>query len=156
LAWPLWAGGAALTLGISWMVWPREKLIAVARVANETGDPALDRFADGITDSLVADLTAAADGRLGVIGNAAVLRRPRSFQNLDEMASTLHVQYAILGQVQRAGGRIRILAHLIRLPQKIHVRVTVLETDGGSEAQLARRIASDLGPKLGLSIAASG
>ncbi|HWB98315.1 MAG TPA: hypothetical protein VG672_16495, partial [Bryobacteraceae bacterium] len=95
-------------------------------------------------------------GRLGVIGNAAVLRRPRSFQNLDEMASTLHVQYAILGQVQRAGGRIRILAHLIRLPQKIHVRVTVLETDGGSEARLARRIASDLGPKLGLSIAASG
>jgi TolB-like protein len=137
------------------MAWPREKMIAVARFDNETGDAELDRFADGITDSLVADLTALGDGRLGVIGNAAVLRRPRSFQNLDEIASTLHVEYAILGQVQRAGARIRILAHLIRLPQKTHVKVTRLETDAGSELQSARRIAADLGPKLGLPTAAS-
>ena len=155
LAWPLSAGGAALAIALAWIVWPREKMIAVARFDNETGDPALDRFADGITDSLVADLTAAGDGRVGVIGNAAVLRRPRSFQNLDEIASTLHVQYAILGQVQRAGDRIRILAHLIRLPQKTHLRVTRLETDAGAESQSARRIASDLGAKIGLPTAAN-
>jgi DNA-binding winged helix-turn-helix (wHTH) protein/TolB-like protein len=155
LAWPLSGGAAALAIALAWMVWPREKMIAVARFDNETGVAELDRFADGVTDSLVADLTAVGDGRLGVIGNAAVLRRPRSFQNLDEIASTLRVQYAILGQVQRAGERIRILAHLIRLPQKTHVKVTRLETDAGSELQSARRIAADLGPKLGLPAAAN-
>jgi len=155
LVWPLSAGGAALAAAVAWMIWPREKMIAVARFDNETGDPVLDQFADGVTDLLVADLTAAGDGRFSVIGNAAVLRRPRSFQNLDEIASTLHAQYAILGQVQRAGERIRILAHLIRLPEKTHVKVTRLETDAGSELQSARRIVADLGPKLGLPPAAN-
>ena len=154
LVWPLSAGGVAVAIAFAWMSWPRERRIAVARFDNETGDSVLDRFADGVTDSLVADLTSAGDGRLGVIGNAPILRRPRSFQNLDEIASTLHVQYAILGQIQRAGERIRILAHLIRLPQKTHVKVTRLEADAGSELQ-SHRIAADLGQKLGLPTTAS-
>jgi DNA-binding winged helix-turn-helix (wHTH) protein len=80
--------------------------IAVTRFDNETGDPSLDRFADGLTDSVVADLTVNGAGRYGVIGNAAILRGPRERRDLLAIGSSLRARYVILGQVQGdAAGR---------------------------------------------------
>jgi DNA-binding winged helix-turn-helix (wHTH) protein/TolB-like protein len=143
------AGLAALTLGgIAAALWgsrTKELRIAVARFQNETGNPALDQIADTITDSVVADMTVQTAGRYGVIGNAAILRRTRAFQNLDEIASDLKARYVIVGQLQQDGPRVRVLAHLIRLPEKTHL--TVSRTDLGdmlSESQLAAHIVDEL------------
>jgi DNA-binding winged helix-turn-helix (wHTH) protein/TolB-like protein len=126
-----------------------ETPIAVARFQNETGNPALDRFADTITDSVVAELTSRTVGRYGIIGNAAILRRPRAAQDVDEIASTLKARYLILGQVQQDGLRIRMLAHLIRLPEKTHLKVSRVELDSSaSESQLAKHIVDDFTPRL--------
>jgi DNA-binding winged helix-turn-helix (wHTH) protein/TolB-like protein len=97
--------------------------IAVCRFDNQTGDAALDRFADALADNVVADLTAAEAGRYGVIGNAAILRRPRAQRDLTAIASALHVSYVVIGQVQRDGDRLRVLAHLIRMPRQTHIWV---------------------------------
>lgn len=130
--------------------------IAVARFENETGDPALDRFADAVTDSVVAGLTSQTADRYGVIGNAAILRRPRGFQNIDEIASTLQAQYVILGQVQRDGPRVRLLAHLIRLPEKTHLKVSRMEvSESSSASRLASQIVDDFTAKLDSPPAAS-
>jgi TolB-like protein len=124
---------------------PAQARIAVARFENETGNPDFDRFAGTITDSVVASLTSQTAGRFGVIGNAMILRRSRRFQDLDEIASTLKAEYVIVGQVQRDGPQIRVLAHLIRMPGKTHLKVSRLEVDpSGSEAPLAEQIVSDL------------
>lgn len=61
---------------------PASIRIAVLRFDNQTGSPDLDRFADGLTDSVVAELTDAGGGRYGVIGNAAILRQPRERRDL--------------------------------------------------------------------------
>jgi TolB-like protein len=88
-------------------------------------------------------------GRFGIIGNAAILRRPRGFQDLDEIASVLKAQYVILGQVQQDGPRVRLLAHLIRLPEKTHLQVSRAEVDpSASESQLAKRIVEDFTRRL--------
>jgi DNA-binding winged helix-turn-helix (wHTH) protein/TolB-like protein len=122
-----------------------EARIAVAHFENETGDPAFDRFAGTLTDSVVATLTSQTAGRYGVIGNAAILRRSRQFQDLDEIASTLKAEYVIVGQVQRDGARFRVLAHLIRMPAKTHLKVSRQEVDAGtSETQSGEHIVSDL------------
>jgi hypothetical protein len=63
--------------------------IAVARFDNETDSAEMDRFADGLTDAVVAELTAADGARFGIIGNAAILRRPRGQRVLMAIGSSL-------------------------------------------------------------------
>lgn len=140
------AAALALVAGGIWIGWPKQEMrIAVARFDNETGNAVLDPFADTVTDSVVAELTAS--GRYGVIGNAAILRRPRKDRNLIEIGATLHAQYVILGQVQPNGDKVRVLAHLIRLPQQTHVSVSRIDTAADPLAT-AQRIAADFERKL--------
>ena len=99
-------------------------IVAVVRFDNETGDASLSRFADNLTDTVTAQLTTVSGGTFGVIGNAAILRRPRSERDLRTIATSLRAGFIVLGQVQRDHERVRILAHLIRMPEQTHVRVS--------------------------------
>ena len=141
---------AAVLLWVGWNWWASRSpvRIAVTRFDNETGNPALDRFADSLADSVVADLTTAHDGTLGVIGNAAILRVPRERRDLRAIASTLGVRYVVLGQVQGDPSHPRVLAHLIRLPEQTHLWVTRRENlsladEAGAEAEMAARISRE-------------
>ena len=78
-------------------------------------------------DAVVVQLTSAAQNKFQVIGNAAILRRPRAERDLRVIASALGVGYVVLGQVQPSGDHVRVLAHLIRVPEQTHVWVTRLE-----------------------------
>jgi len=98
-------------------------IVAVARFDNETGDPSLTRFSDYLTDNVVEQLTVTSDGTYEVIGNAAILRGARENRDLNEVAASLDANYVVLGQVQRDAGQIRVLGHLIRLPDQTHVAV---------------------------------
>src|SRR5579872_5844961 len=111
-------------------------IVAIARFDNETGDASLDRFADALTDTVTVQLAQAGDGRFGVIGNAAVLRVPRNQRDLNAIASSLHAGFIVLGQIQRDDQRLRVLAHLIRMPGQTDVRVS--RTDDLQDPTLAR------------------
>jgi DNA-binding winged helix-turn-helix (wHTH) protein/TolB-like protein len=102
-------------------------IVAVVRFDNETGDPAVTRFSDGLTDNVVEQLTSLSNGRYVVIGNAKILRQPRDQRDLKSIASSLHAAYAVLGQVQSNGAQLRILAHLIRLPDETHIWVARMD-----------------------------
>jgi len=122
--------------------------IAVTRFDNQTGDPALDRFADGLTDSVVAGLTVSGEGKLGVIGNAAILRMPRERRDLRAIGSSLQAGFVVLGQVQGNSAHPRILAHLIRLPEQTHLWVTRREDVSLADAprvqeEMAQAIATE-------------
>lgn len=105
----------------------RPPVVAILRFDNETGDPALDRFSDGLTDNVIEQLTSAAIGHYAVIGNAQILRLPRAQRDLTAVHSSLGAGYVVLGQVQSNGKQVRILAHLIRLPEQTHLRVVRME-----------------------------
>jgi len=126
--------------------------IAVARFDNETGSAEMDRFADGLTDAVVAELTADAGTRYGIIGNAAILRRPRSQRDLMAIGSSLRAKYVVLGQVQRSSAHLRVLAHLIRLPEQTHLWVVRLDRDTAdpleTESKIARTIADEFSRRL--------
>jgi DNA-binding winged helix-turn-helix (wHTH) protein/TolB-like protein len=156
---PLAAGIAALAVAFGILLWlhPWSAAaptlnVAVTRFDNQTGSVDFDRFSDGLADSVVAELTAAGAARYGVIGNAAILRKPRNQRDLIAIGSSLHAEYVILGQVQRSGAKIILLAHLIRLPQQTHVKVTRIEAPEeeirGKESELAKRIVADLSPRI--------
>ena len=102
-------------------------VVAVARIDNETGDPSLTRFGDVLTDTIVEQLTRQSAGRYAVVGNAAVLRRARDQRDLGEIGASLHAGYVVLTELQRDDERLRVLAHLIRLPEQTHVTVSRID-----------------------------
>jgi DNA-binding winged helix-turn-helix (wHTH) protein/TolB-like protein len=113
----------------------RPAIVAVVPFDNETADPGWNRFGESLTDNIVERLAASSEGRYQVIGNAAILRTAREQRDLTAIASSLNANYVILGQVQRDGARIRVLGHLIRLPDQVHVAVA--RFDGLSDQSLA-------------------
>jgi DNA-binding winged helix-turn-helix (wHTH) protein/TolB-like protein len=120
-------------------------IVAVARFDNETGDPELTRFSDSLTDSIVEQLTLRGAGQFEVIGNSAILRRSREQRDLRAIATSLHASFVVLGQVQRDSQHVRVLGHLIRLPEETHVSVSrfddVADRTLAGTADIASRIA---------------
>lgn len=124
--------------------------VAVARFDNETGDANFDRLADTLSDSVTAKLTASGADHYGVIGNAALLRVPRSQRDLASIGSSLHAQYVVLAQVRKDATHFFVLAHLIRLPDQTHVAVTELSCAADESLQdqfdIAQHIADKFSP----------
>jgi DNA-binding winged helix-turn-helix (wHTH) protein/TolB-like protein len=127
-------------------------IVAVARFDNETGDPALTRFSDYLTDTLVEQLTETSGGSFDVIGNAAILRGARINRDLRAIGASLHANYIVLGQVQRDTGRVRVLGHLIRLPDQTHVSVArfedVRDQTLAQTGEIAARITQQFAPRV--------
>jgi len=127
-------------------------IVAVVRFDNETGDPALTRVSDGLTDTVVEQLTRVSQDKFRVIGNASVLRVPRDQWNLSAIAAALHAQFIVLGQVQKDGSQTRVLAHLIRMPDQTHVWVVRLDKPLDDalafQASGAQQIASEFSTRL--------
>jgi DNA-binding winged helix-turn-helix (wHTH) protein/TolB-like protein len=106
---------------------PTRPIVAIVRFDNETGEPALTRFSDYLTDTLIVQMSETEAGRYDVVGNAAILRVARERRDLRAIASSLGASYVVLGQLQRDTGGMRVLGHLIRLPEQTHVSVARLE-----------------------------
>jgi DNA-binding winged helix-turn-helix (wHTH) protein/TolB-like protein len=120
-------------------------IVAVVRFDNETGDQGTTRFSDGLTDNVVERLSALSNSRYEVIGNARILRGPREERDLNAIARELHAKYIVIGQVQSDHDSTRILAHLIRMPEQVHVWVVradhqALDNPLALETELSQRI----------------
>jgi DNA-binding winged helix-turn-helix (wHTH) protein/TolB-like protein len=130
----------------------RRPIVAVLRFDNETGDPSMTRFSDGITDDVVEQLTSLSRGRYEIIGNARILRLPRDQRDLNAIASSLHAGYVVLGQVQSAGAQVRILAHLIRLPDQTHLWVARMDRPVADplsvESEAAQRVGAEFSERV--------
>jgi DNA-binding winged helix-turn-helix (wHTH) protein/TolB-like protein len=134
-------------------------IVAVARFDNETSDPALNAFADRLTDDLVARLTNSGQGQFSVIGNAHILRVARDQRDLTAIGTQLNAKYIVLGQVIVDGDQTRILAHLIRLPEQTHLWVARIEqprpANGERGEEIADRISGAFTPRLAADIRTS-
>jgi DNA-binding winged helix-turn-helix (wHTH) protein/TolB-like protein len=120
--------------------------VAVVPFDNETGSTAFDRIAGGVADATVARLaTPERLPRVAVIGNAAVLRRPRAFRDLRAIGQELDAEYVVLAQVKSDGGRVRLIAHLIRVRDEAHVWAQTFDRDDftlQAQSELAEAIAA--------------
>lgn len=148
-----------LAVGLSAGYWLRARqiskrhpIVAVVRFDNETANAALDPLADGLTDTVVEQLTAQGDGHFEVIGNARILRLPRDQRDLSAIASSLNANYVVLGQVQSNGAQTRVLAHLIRLPDQTHLWVARTDRAIGdplaAQSEIAQKIAAAFSPRI--------
>jgi DNA-binding winged helix-turn-helix (wHTH) protein/TolB-like protein len=136
----------------SWQSSKRRPVVAVLRFDNEMNDSGMTRFSDGLTDSVVEQLTSRSHGRYEVIGNARILRLPRDQRDLSAISSSLHAGYVVLGQVQSSGAQTRILAHLIRLPEETHLWVARMDRSLVDpldiESEAAEKIAAEFSQRV--------
>jgi eukaryotic-like serine/threonine-protein kinase len=86
--------------------------LAVLPLANLSGDPAQDYFADGMTDALITQLSQIR--KLRVISRTSVMQYKHSQKPLSEIARDLNVDAVVEGSVVRANGRVRISAKLLQ------------------------------------------
>jgi DNA-binding winged helix-turn-helix (wHTH) protein/TolB-like protein len=138
----------AILVAASWRTPAVDHRIRVAVVPfdNETGQDAYDRVARGVADATVARLaTPERLTRLSVIGNAAVLHQPRAFRDLQRIGTELGADYVVLAQMKSDAGGVRLIAHLIRTPDQVHVWATTYDRASftlEAQAEIAESIAA--------------
>ena len=125
---------------------PPLRSLAVLPLANLSGDPQQDYFADGMTDALITDL-AKLHG-VKVISRTSVMRFKDSKKALPEIARDLSVDGILEGTVQRSGGRIRITVQLIRAPTDTHMWAESYERDARDilalQGEISRSVAREI------------
>ncbi|HEY4011468.1 MAG TPA: winged helix-turn-helix domain-containing protein, partial [Acidobacteriaceae bacterium] len=102
---------------VSWLAFARLhrpvtiRSLAVLPLANLSGDPGQDYFADGMTDELITDL--AHIPNLRVVSRTSVMLDKNAKKPLPDIARDLGVDAIVEGSTVRSGDRIRITAQLI-------------------------------------------
>jgi eukaryotic-like serine/threonine-protein kinase len=85
--------------------------LAVLPLANLSGNPDEEYFADGMTDELITRLSQIRG--LKVISRTSSMQYKGSAKPVGQVARELHVKMLVEGSVQRAGGEVRVNAKLI-------------------------------------------
>ena len=130
---------------------PRQiESLAVLPLANLSGDPGQDFFADGMTEALITDLGKIS--ALRVISRTSVVQYKGTKKSLPEIARELNVDGLIEGTVSRSGNHFRITANLLQASPEKHLWAESYESDVGDvlslEGQLAQAIAREIQVKL--------
>ena len=148
----------ALLAGLSWRFgWFRPGLragqirsIAVLPLANLSGDPEQDYFADGMTEQLTTDLGQIS--ALRVISRTSAMHYKGTKETLPEIARELQVDAVVEGSVQRSGGQVRITAQLVEAPTDRHLWATNYDRDLQDvltlQSEVAQAIANEVKIKL--------
>lgn len=120
--------------------------LAVLPLANLSGDPAQEYFADGMTEELITDLGQISS--LRVISRTSVMRYKGAQKPLPEIARELHVDAVIEGSVLRIRDRVRITAQLIRAPTDIHLWAKSYERNLDDALALQDDVARDIADEI--------
>ncbi|HEY1250110.1 MAG TPA: protein kinase [Thermoanaerobaculia bacterium] len=128
----------------------RIESLAVLPLANLSGDPQQDYFADGMTDELITAL--ARVGSLRVTSRTSVMRYKGSTKPMPEIGRELGVDAVVEGSVAHAGSRVKITAQLIDAPRDRHLWADSFERDVKDvlalQGEVARAIAGEIGVRL--------
>jgi len=120
--------------------------LAVLPLANLSGDPQQEYFAEGMTDAVTTDLAKLHAVR--VISRTSAMRFKDAKLPLPEIARALGVDGILEGSVQRNGGRVRITVQLIRAPTDVHLWAESYERDARDilslQGEIAQAIAREI------------
>ena len=125
-------------------------IVAVAVFENETGDASYSLAVAALSDAIVERLTALGPSRVGVDGNAGILRRPRDARDWRAVARETGAAFLVAGDLQTKDGGLSLLIYMIRLDDGTHVWVQriprpagdslrTLDTDVASQIEIAVR-----------------
>jgi adenylate cyclase len=97
----------------------RKPSIAVLPLANMSGDPEQEFFADGLTEDIITELSRFHD--LLVISRNSTFTYKGKAVKVQDVAREFGVNYVLEGSVRKAGGRIRVTVQLIDAQTDLHI-----------------------------------
>jgi len=121
---------------------PVVQAVAVLPLADLSGEPGQEYFADGMTDELITELAHIEAWK--VISRTSSMRYRHSTEALPEIARKLGVDAVVEGTVLRSGGRVRITAQLIQAATDSHLWSGSFERDMKDVVTLQREIAETI------------
>jgi len=109
--------------GMRWRLFPASQpqihSIAVLPLANLSGDPQQDYFADGLTDELITTL--AKNTPLRVVSRTSAMQYKGVQKPVGEIARELGVDGVLEGSVEKSGNRVHMTVQLIHAPSDTHI-----------------------------------
>jgi TolB-like protein/DNA-binding winged helix-turn-helix (wHTH) protein len=112
--------------------------LAVLPLANLSGDPSQDYYADGMTDELITAL--AQNSTLRVVSRTSAMQYKGASQPLREIAQALGVDGILEGSVNRSANRVHINLQLIYAPTDTHVWAQSYDRDLNGTLSLPQEI----------------
>jgi TolB-like protein/DNA-binding winged helix-turn-helix (wHTH) protein/Flp pilus assembly protein TadD len=126
---------------------PQVRSLAVLPLANLSGDPQQQYFADAMTDELIAELSRISS--LKVISHTSVMQyQGEKKKPIPQIGQELRVDAIMEGTVLRSGNRVRIAAQLIYAPTDQHLMAETYESDLGDVLKLQREVAEAVAEKV--------
>lgn len=120
--------------------------LVVLPLANLSGDPEQQYFADGMTEALITDLSKIRS--LKVISRTSSMRYKDANKTLPQIVQELQVDAAVQGSVMRVGTRVRISAQLIYGPNDKNIWAESYERDFKDvlalQGEVAQAIANEI------------
>src|SRR5262249_51537959 len=117
--------------------------IVVLPFANLSNDPEQQYFADGINGDLTTDLSRIPDSLVNSRNTAFTYRNKPV--DTKQIGRELGVRYALEGEVQRSGNRVRVTAQLIDAETDTHLWAERFDGDAGDlfalQDEITNRIA---------------
>ena len=129
---------------------PAFRSLAVLPVVNLSGDPEQEYFADGMTDTLIADVSKI--GALRVIARTSVTQYKNTQKTLKDIARELNVDTVLETSVVREAGRVRVTVQLAEAATERNLWAESFERDFSGilaiQAEVARHVADAVRVKL--------
>jgi serine/threonine protein kinase/Tfp pilus assembly protein PilF len=120
--------------------------LVVLPLANLSGDPEQEYFADGMTEALITDLSKIRS--LRVISRTSSMRYKEARKTLHQIVQELQVDGVVQGSVMRVGNRVRISAQLIYGPNDKNLWAENYERDFKDilslQSEVAQAIANEI------------
>ena len=138
-----------------WKFWPGSdrapRSIAVLPFANLSGDADRDYFSDGLTEEIIAGLSALPE--LKVISRTSAMHYKGSDKPLREIGRELKVAHILEGSVRQDGSRVRITAQLIDARTDDHLWAKTFDSNVPDiirvQEEIAREVVKALEIELG-------
>ena len=146
----LLAGGAGAGLYLYRRVTPPASgppTIAVLPFNNMSGDPTLDYFSDGITESIISMLSRYPD-LLVTARNTSFAYKGKSV-DVRQAGKEMNVRYVLEGSVQKGGDKVRIIAQLIDTASGDHVWSDRFDEEGSDPLALQDKVTAQIITALG-------
>jgi TolB-like protein/DNA-binding winged helix-turn-helix (wHTH) protein len=120
--------------------------IAVLPLANLSGDPAQDYFADGMTDELITML--ARNTSLRVVSRTSAMQYKGVQRPVRDIAHELGVDGILEGSVERSGNRVHMTVQLIYAPSDTHIWAESYDRDSNEAFSLPTELSQTIAKQI--------
>jgi TolB-like protein len=139
----------AIVGGASWWRWNSQSTevsgpptIAVLPLANMSGDPGLQYFADGTTENVIANL--ARSPQIKVVARTSTDAYKGKSVDIRQIGKELGARYVLEGSVQKSAEKMRIVAQLIDARNGDHVWAETFDRQGSDPLALQDEVSESV------------